>query len=102
MVCESSDLLEFERVCRMATETATMARQKPGSGGSFDRDRPGSARQRTGGPCRATYETPMCSAARVRPGPEMHAVDVADPADGQKSGWVAGFGLDGFFTQTRV
>ena len=37
-----------------------------------------------------------------RPGPETHAVDVADPADGQRPGWVVGFGLDGFFTRTRV
>ena len=45
---------------------------------------------------------PTCSAARVRPGPETHAVDVADPADGQRPGWVAGFGMDGFSTRTRV
>ena len=86
----------------METETATMARQKPGSGGSCIGDRPGSTRQRAGGPCRATDETPTCSAARVRSGPETHAVDVADPADGQRPGWVAEFGLDGFFMRTRV
>ena len=92
------------QVCEngMETETATVERQKPGSGGSFDWDRAGSARQRTDGPCRATHETPTCSAARVRPGPETHAVDVADPADGQRPGWVDEFGLDGFFTRTRV
>ena len=86
----------------MATATATVARQKPGSGGSFDWDRPGSARQRAGGSCRATDETPTCLAARVRPGPETHAVDVADPADGQRPGWVDEFGTDGFFTRTHV
>ena len=72
----------------MATATATVEGQMPGSGGSCNRDRPGSTRQRTGGPCRATDETPTCTAARVRPGPETHAVDGADPADGQRSGWV--------------
>ena len=86
----------------MATATATVAEQMPGSGGSFIWDRAGSTRQRTGGPCRATDETPTSTAARVRPGPETHAVDVADPADGQRPGWVVGFGLDGFFTRTRV
>jgi len=80
----------------------TVAGQKPGSGGSFIWDRAGSTRQRADGPCCATHETPTCSAARVRPGPEMHAVDVADPADGQRPGWAAGFGLDGFSTWTRV
>ena len=54
--------------------TATMAGQMPGSGCSCNRDRPGSARQRTGGPCCATGETPACPAAKVRPGPETHAV----------------------------
>ena len=86
----------------METKTETMAGQMPGSGGSSNWERPGSTRQRTGGPCRATDETPTSSAARVRPGPETHAVDVADPADGQRPGWVAEFGLDGFFTRTRV
>ena len=70
------------------TATATVARQMPGSGGSCIWDHPGSARQRTDGPFHATDETPTCSAARVRPGPETHAVDVADPADGQRPGWV--------------
>ena len=72
----------------METTTATVAGQMPGSGGSCIGDRPGSTRQRTGGPCCATGETPACTAAKVRPGPETHAVDVADPADGQRSGWV--------------
>ena len=45
---------------------------------------------------------PTCSAARVRPSPGTHAVDVADPADGQRPGWVVGFGVDGLFTRTRV
>ena len=59
-----------------------------GSGCSCIGDRPGSARQCKGGPCHATDETPTCPAARVRPDPETHAVDVADPADGQRPGWV--------------
>ena len=29
---------------------------------------------------RATHETPTCSAAGVKPGPETYAVNVADPA----------------------
>ena len=88
------------QVCvgRVETTTATVEGQKPGSGGSFNWDRAGSTQQRTGGPCRATHEAPTCSAARVRPGPETRAVDVADPADGQRPGWVDEFGLDGFFT----
>ena len=100
--CESRDTRELECESGTETKTATFEGQKPGSGGSCYRDRPGSARQRADGPCRATDETPTCSAARVRPGPETHAVDVADPADGQRPGWVAEFGLDGFFTRTRV
>ena len=51
-------------------------------------------------PCNA--RDPTCSAARVRPGAGTHAVDVADPADGQRPGWVVEFGLDGFSTWTRV
>ena len=89
-------------VGRMETETATFEGQKPGSGGSCNWDRAGFTRQRADGPCRATHETPTCSAARVRPGPETHLVDVADPPDGQRPGWVAEFGMDGFFTRTRV
>ena len=99
---ESHDTRECERESGVETKTATVARQKPSSGGSCDWDHPGSARQRAGGLCRATYETPACSAARVRPGPGTHTVDVADPADGQRPGWVDGFGLDGLFTRTRV
>ena len=77
---ESRDTREFE--CKSCMETATVESQMPGSGSSCYRDRAGSTRQRTGGPCRATDETPACTAARMRPGPETHAVDVADPADG--------------------
>ena len=86
----------------METTTATFERQGPGSGSSCNGDRAGFTRQRAGGPCRATHETPTCSAAGVRPGPGTPAVDVADPADGQRPGSVAGFGLDGFSTRTRV
>ena len=71
---ESRDTREYECEACMETATATVAGQMPGSGGSCIRDRPGSTRQRTGGPCRATYETPACTAAMVRPGPETHAV----------------------------
>ena len=102
MQYESRDTLEVERESGKETETATFERQKPSSGGSFIWDRVGFTRQRTCGPCRATHETPTCSAARVRPSPGTHAVDVADPADGQRPGWVVEFGLDGFFTRTRV
>ena len=99
---ESRDTREFECKSCMETATATMARQMPGSGSSCYRDRPRSTRQRMGGPCRATDEIPACTAAKVRPGPETHAVDVADPADGQRPGWVVEFGTDGFFTWARV
>ena len=47
----------------METATATVAGQMPGSGSSCYWDRPGSARQRAGGPCCATGETPACTAA---------------------------------------
>ena len=63
----------------MATTAVTMAGQMPGSGGSCNWDRPGSARQRTGGLCRATDETPACTAARVSPGPKTHAVMLLIP-----------------------
>ena len=72
---ESRDTRECECESRMETATATMAGQMPGSGGSSIRDRAGSTQQRAGGPCRATDETPACTAAKVRPGPETHAVD---------------------------
>ena len=85
---ESRGTREYECEACMETETATVAGQMPGRGGSCYWDRPWSTRQRADGPCCATDETPTCSAARVRPGPETHAVDVADPADGQRPGWV--------------
>ena len=75
MQYESRDTREFECESCMETETATVAGQMPGSGSSFIGDRPGSTRQRAGGPCCATGETPACTAAMVRPGPETHAVD---------------------------
>ena len=43
--------------------TATVERQRPGRGCSFIGDRAGFARQRAGGPCRATHEAPH---ARLR------------------------------------
>ena len=85
--------MEFER--ESATTTATIERQRPSSGRSFNGDRAGFTRRRACGPCRATHETPTCSAAGVRPGPGTPAVDVADPADGQRSGWVDEFGRTG-------
>ena len=80
MVCESRDTREFERVCGKETETAPVKGQGPGSGRSFNGDRAGLAQQRACGPGRATHETPTCSAAGVKPGPETCAVNVADPA----------------------
>ena len=68
VVCESRDTREFECEDGTETKTATVEGQKPSSGGSFIGDRAGFTRQREGGPCRATHETPTCSAARVRPG----------------------------------
>ena len=61
MVCESRDTLEFKR--ENATETTATERQEPSSGCGFIGDRAGLAQQRTGGPCRATHETPR---ARLR------------------------------------
>ena len=104
--CECDGMVSERRntqVCvdRMKTTTATDG-QGPSSGCSCNGDRAGLAQQRACGSGPATHETPTCSAAGVKPGPGTPAVDVADPADGQKPGWVAGFGLDGLFTWTRV
>ena len=82
----------------METATATMAGKMPGSGCSYYRDRAGSTRQRTGGPCCATDETPACTAARVKTRSGNARGGLAGPADGQRSGWVGEFGTDGFFT----
>ena len=102
MQCESRDTREFTRVGLKDMETATIERQGSGSGCSFIGDRAGFAQQRACGPGRATHETPTCSFAGVKPGLGTPAVDVADPTDGQKPGWVAGFGLDGFSTRAGV
>ena len=73
----------------MATATATIEIQMPGSGGSCDWDRAGSARSCTGCPCRASDETPACTVARgVKTRSGNARGDVADPADGQRPGWV--------------
>ena len=72
----------------MATTTATMARQMPGSGCSCIWNRPGSTQQRTGRPCCATDETPACTAARVKTRSGNARGGLAGPADGQRSGWV--------------
>ncbi len=71
----------------MATETATVEGQGPGSGRSWNGDRAGFTQQRARGPGRASHETAACAAAGVKPGPGTPAVDVAYPADGQKLGW---------------
>ena len=72
----------------MATETATMAEQMPGSGCSCEWDRAGSARSCTVCPCCATYETPASTVARVKTRSGNARGDVAGPADGQRLGWV--------------
>ena len=105
--CESKVVQSGRRNTQVCVDcikmtTATVERQKPSSGCSFIGERAGFTQQQACGPCRATHETPTCSAARVRPGPGTPVVDVADPADGQRPGWVAGFGLDGFSTWARV
>ena len=78
------------QVCvgRMETTTATVARQKPGSGCSCNWDRAGSARSCTDCPYRATDETTACTVARVKTRSGNARGDVADPADGQRPGWV--------------
>ena len=72
----------------MATEMATNEGQGPGSGRSCFGNRAGFARQRARGSGCAAHEAASYSAARVKPGPETPAVDVADPTDGQKVGWI--------------
>ena len=80
-VCESRDTqecgcgMEFER--ESATETTATGGQKPSSGRSCNGDRAGFAQQRARDSGRATHETPTCSPAGVRPGPETPAVDVS-------------------------
>ena len=86
--CESRGTREGECEKRMETPTATVARQMPGSGGSCDWDRAGSERSCTGRPCCATGETPACTAARVKTRSGNARGEIADPADGQRSGWV--------------
>jgi len=99
-VCERHDTQECVR--GMATETATDEGQRPSSGHSCIRDGAGFTRQRARGSGRAAHEAAPCSYARVRPGPETPAVDVADPADGQKLGWIDEFGTDGFSRRACV
>ena len=85
-VCERRGT--WESVRESATKTATNKGQRPRSGRSCIEHRAGFARLRARGSSRAAHEATACSAARVRPGPETPAVDVADPADGQKVGWI--------------
>ena len=74
------------------------AGKMPGSGCSCDWDRAGSARSCTSCPCRASDETPACTVARVKTRSGNARGELADPADGQRSGWVGEFGMDGFCT----
>ena len=98
MQFESRDTREFDCEACVETTTATVASQMPGSGGSCIWDRAGSARSCTGSPCCATDETPASTVARVKTRSGNARGGLADPADGQRSGWVGGFGLDGFCT----
>ncbi len=89
--CECNGV-ESERrdtqVCVVGVETTTATSgQRPSSGRSGIRDRAGFTQQRARGPGRASHETAACAAAEVKPGPGTPAVDVANPADGQKLGW---------------
>ena len=83
-VCKHRDTQECER--EMATTTAPDEGQGPRSGRSCFGDRAGFAQQRARGSCRASHEASACTPARVKSGPETPALDVADPADGQKLG----------------
>ena len=78
VVCECRDM----QVCvggTEAMETATEG-QRPSGGRSCYGNRAGFARRRARGSCCAAHKAATCSVARVKPGPETHAVDVADPA----------------------
>ncbi len=72
----------------MATETAPDEGQGPSSGRSCFGDRAGFAQQRARGSCRASHEAATCASARVKSGPETPRWIQADPADGQKLGWI--------------
>ena len=85
----------------METTTATDG-QGPSSGCSCNGDRAGMVQQRACGSDCSWHEAPTCSAVGVKPGPGTPAVELADPADGQKPGWVEEFGLDEFSTRTGV
>ena len=76
MVCERRGMWEFVR--ESATEMATEG-QRPSSGRSYFENRAGFARRRARGSGRASHETTTCMFARVKPGPETYAVNVADP-----------------------
>jgi len=86
----------------METETTATDGQGTSRGRSYFGDRAGFARRRARGSGRAAHETATCSLAGVKPGPETPAVDVTDPTDGQKVGWVDGFGMDGFSRRACV
>ena len=75
MVCERRGTWELER--EGATKTVTLEGQRPSSGRSCFGDRTGFARQRARGLGRAAHEAATCTSARMKPGPEMPAVDVS-------------------------
>ena len=72
----------------MSMETAPDEGQRPRSGRSCFGDRAGFTQQRARGPCCALHEAAACAPARVKSGPETPRWIQADPADGQKLGWI--------------
>ena len=100
MVCKCRDTQECVR--RMATKTASDEGQRPSSGRSYFEDRAGLERQRARGLGRASHEAAACAAVRVKSGPETPRWIRADPADGQKLGWIDEFGSDGFSRRACV
>ena len=99
-VCERRGTWELER--ESATETVTNEGQEPSCGRSCFGKRAGFAWRRARGSDRAWHEAAMCAPAGVKPSPETYAVNVADPADGQKLGWINGFRTDGFSKRACV
>ena len=61
----------------MATKTAPDEGHRPCSDRSCFEDRAGLAQQHARGPCRASHEAATGAPARVKSGPETHAVDVS-------------------------
>ena len=75
VACESRNT----QVCVgcMETTTVTVKGQRPSSGCSCIGDRAGFTRRRARDSRLGWHETPTCSAAGVKPGPETPAVDVS-------------------------